>query len=96
MKNIIKCCFLVVPFLYSTTHAMDSNTIDHIAMWNQLAEEQQKQQTLEDKQTQIAAAKYYMLTEQLIPFYLIPKLDKATSTLARLHNEELLQKTTKK
>ena len=96
MKNIVKCCLLAVPFLYSTTHTMDSNTIDRIVKWNQFAEEQQKQQTLEDKQTQIAAAKYYMLTEQLVPFYLIPKLDKATSTSARLHNEQLLQKTTKK
>jgi hypothetical protein len=75
---------------------MDAKTTDSIAMWNQLAEKEQKQQTLEDKQTQIAAAKYYMLTEQIVPFYLIPKLDKATSTSARLHNEQLLQKTPKK
>ena len=75
---------------------MDFNTIDLITALNRYAEKEKKQQILEDKQTNIAAAKYYMLTEQIVPFYLIPKLDKENLKSALIHNEKLLQKTTKK
>ena len=82
MENIIKSYLLIIPLLHSATYAMNPNTTDLIIKLNQFSEKEQKQQILDDKETKIAAAKYYMLTEQLIPFYLIGKLDNETSRSA--------------
>jgi hypothetical protein len=93
MKNIIKFCFFATS-LCQTSYAMDPNAShsDMLKIWQQITEEDQKQQALQDKQTKIAAAKYYMLTDQLVPLYLLSELDKETHQSARTHNERLLRK----
>jgi lysozyme family protein len=87
---------MLMPLLQSTIYTMDPNAHDLIRTWNQCAEKEQKQQMLENKEINIAAAKYYMVTEQIVPFYLIGKLDNETFKAARLHNEQLLKRTAKK